>query len=67
MQLWRDAEKSHYRVSEIADLLDVSVSTIYREIHAGHLRALRVGRRGIRVPASDLDAYRRCLEVAPAA
>lgn len=53
-----------YRVKEVADALDVHVSTVYRDIDAGRLVALRVGsgRGAIRVPVEELDAYKALLK-----
>lgn len=42
-------------VTEVAHALRVSRMTIYREIHAGRLPALRVG-RSFRVPADTIAA-----------
>ena len=53
-----------YHVGEIAEMLDVHSVTIYRDIKAGRLRALRVGvRNGIRVLPPDLAAYLQLLAV----
>jgi excisionase family DNA binding protein len=48
-----------YRVRAVAEMFDVSVSTIYRAIEAGQLEALRLGRGkgAVRVPASALEAF----------
>jgi excisionase family DNA binding protein len=48
-----------YRVKQIADLLDVHVSTVYRAIESGALRALRLGqgRGGLRVPHAAFEDY----------
>lgn len=54
-----------FRVSEVADMLDVHPVTIYRDIEAGRLRALRVGSKkgALRILPADLDAYVALLEV----
>lgn len=44
------------RVSEVAEHLDCNPHLVYRLIHRGELRALRVGRL-IRVPLSALNEY----------
>lgn len=44
------------RVSEVAEHLDCAPQLVYRLIHGGELRALRVGRL-IRVPLSALNEY----------
>jgi excisionase family DNA binding protein len=60
------AAPAHYRVAEVAALLAVSKSTIYRAIAAGDLRALRVGQvRAMRVSHEDFDAYRASLATTP--
>lgn len=57
-----------FRVSEVADMLDVHPVTIYRDIEAGRLRALRVGSKkgALRILPPDLDAYVALLTVRPA-
>jgi excisionase family DNA binding protein len=53
------SDKPFYRVAEIAARFDVDQSTVYRQIKAGHLSAVRIGsRRGtVRVPAAALAEY----------
>ena len=48
-----------YRVAELAKLLDLDPSTVYRMIYSGRLAAERHGSRGgaIRVPASSVAKY----------
>lgn len=48
-----------YKVAEVATYFDVDVSTVYREINAGRLKALRIGsgRGTLRVPARALAEY----------
>jgi len=48
-----------FRVAEVADRFDVDVSTVYREITAGRLKALRIGsgRGALRIPVSALAEY----------
>jgi excisionase family DNA binding protein len=56
-----------FRVQAIAEMFDVSVSTIYRAIENGQLEALRFGRGkgAVRVTASALDAFAAaCAEAA---
>jgi excisionase family DNA binding protein len=43
-------------VQEVADQMRVSAMTVYRLVHAGELRAIRVG-RSYRVPEDGLDEY----------
>lgn len=49
----------YYRVKAIAEMYDVSPSTIYRAIEAGHLDALRIGtgKGAIRIPEYALGAF----------
>lgn len=48
-----------YRVQYVADLLDVSRSTVYRTIEAGDLEVLRVGKgKGqLRIKGYSLNAW----------
>jgi excisionase family DNA binding protein len=48
-----------YRVKAVAEMYDVSVSTIYRAIEAGQLDALRIGtgKGAIRIPDYALSAW----------
>jgi excisionase family DNA binding protein len=56
------------RVRSVADMFDVSTTTIYRAVEAGKLDALRIGSRkggAIRIPESALAAYaEECAEAA---
>ena len=49
----------NYRVKDVAEHFDVSVSTIYRAIEAGQLDAVKLGagQRTLRVPGSAVRAY----------
>lgn len=59
----------HYRVREVADDLGTSVSTIYRAVTSGRLRALRfgTGKGAIRVPVWAVAEYVRACERAAVA
>lgn len=48
-----------YRVAEVAALLDVDETTVYREIKAGRLGAYRIGtgRGTLRIPVSAFADY----------
>ena len=49
-----------YRVSAVADLLDVSKPTVYRAVSSGELDSLRIG-DAIRIPGEALaDWLGRC-------
>jgi excisionase family DNA binding protein len=58
-----------YRVKAVAEMFDVSESTIYRAIESGKLDALKVAginkRGSLRIPASAIEAFREsCAEAA---
>jgi len=44
-------------VPEVAEILRVSPSTVYRRIQAGGLPAIKLGHRQVRIKQEDLDAY----------
>jgi excisionase family DNA binding protein len=48
-----------HRVKAVAEMLDVSVATIYRAIESGSLRALKVGtgKGALRIPADAIQDY----------
>ncbi len=54
-----------FRVAEVAAMLDVHPTTVYRDIEAGRLSALRVGSKkgALRILPAALDAYLALLEV----
>ncbi|MBS2539261.1 helix-turn-helix domain-containing protein [Catenulispora sp. NF23] len=54
-----------FKVAEVAVMLGVHRSTIYRDIEEGRLRALRVGsgKGALRILPDALDAYFALLEV----
>ncbi|WP_268239369.1 helix-turn-helix domain-containing protein, partial [Longimycelium tulufanense] len=45
-----------FRVKAVAEMFDVSVSTVYREIKAGRLDAYKIG-NAIRIPEEALRAF----------
>ena len=45
-----------YRVRAVAELVDVSLSTVYRAIEYGHLDVLRIG-KALRVPGPALAQW----------
>ncbi|ASO21071.1 excisionase family DNA binding protein [Actinoalloteichus hoggarensis] len=51
-----------YRVKVAAEILDVSPATVYREVGAGALTALRI-RGAVRIPEASLLAYVREREI----
>lgn len=57
-----ESEKNNrrtYSVAEVADMYGVHVATIYREITAGNLKAMRIGTKkgAVRVPLWAIDEY----------
>ena len=63
------SERPPYTVPEAAAQLRVHESTVYRAIKDGELDAYSVGSSGraIRIPASDLDAFKARRKIRPAA
>jgi excisionase family DNA binding protein len=57
-----------YRVRAVAEMFDVSVSTIYRAIESGRLEAFKIGAGGrgsVRIPDYALRTFEEaCLEAA---
>jgi excisionase family DNA binding protein len=51
-----------YSVAEVMKLAGLGHDTIYKQIHAGHLKARKVGRRTV-VLASDLQTFLESLPV----
>lgn len=49
--------KSVYKLRDVAEVLQTSISTVRREIRSGNLEAIVVGRRQIRVTAQALTRY----------
>ena len=47
-------DSEYYTVREAADLLRVSVPTVWRWVRSGQLAAYRVGKRSIRIRKGDL-------------
>ncbi len=48
-------DREYYTVPEVARMLKVSPSTVWRWLEAGDLPAYRVGPRAIRISKQDLD------------
>ncbi|MGN8890786.1 helix-turn-helix domain-containing protein [Dysosmobacter sp. HCP28S3_G4] len=55
--------ETYYTVKEAAEILKTNTSSIYQLVKTGRLRAARIGKRSIRIPASSFDAL---LSPAPA-
>ncbi|WP_238412272.1 helix-turn-helix transcriptional regulator [Saccharothrix deserti] len=55
-----------YRVKAVAEMLDVSVATIYRAIESGALRALKIGtgKGALRVEADAITEYKKSCQQA---
>jgi excisionase family DNA binding protein len=45
------------RIPEAAAELSIGRSRLYELIAAGELRAVKIGERGVRVPASELERF----------
>jgi excisionase family DNA binding protein len=58
--------KSHYRVAQVAAFFNVHRATVYREIKAGRLEAVRIGegRGTLRVSADSLAKYKAAITAA---
>jgi len=56
-----------FRVKDVAGMYDVSVSTIYRAIEAGHLDAYRIGtgKGAIRIPEHALVVFEEECAIEP--
>ena len=56
-----------FRVKAVADMYDVSPSTIYRAIEAGHLDAYRIGsgKGAIRIPQHALTVFEEECAIEP--
>ena len=59
-----DSEKL-LTVDEVAEILRVSPSTVYRRIQAGELPAVKLGHRQVRIKQEDLDAYIEAHRIEP--
>lgn len=44
-------------VEEVAEILRVSPTTVYRRIQAGELPYIKLGHRQVRIKPADLEAY----------
>lgn len=53
------------RVATVAAILDCDETMVRRLVAQGKLRAHRLGKRGIRIYLSSIDAYRQSLEISP--
>ena len=52
------------RIREVADVVGEDPMTIYRRIRGGELKAVKVGKRGVRVAESELNRWlRTCNEI----
>jgi len=45
------------KVSEAAAALSVARSTLYEMLGSGELRSVRIARRGVRIPASEIARF----------
>jgi excisionase family DNA binding protein len=58
--------KRHFRVAEVAARFGIDETTVYRQIKAGRLKAIRIGtgRGTVRVPAEALAEYEASITAA---
>lgn len=56
-----EVEKRLLRVTEVCHALGMSRSSIYREIDAGHLRALKIG-KSLRITQEELNRFISALQ-----
>jgi excisionase family DNA binding protein len=63
----RDDERPPYTVPEAAAIMRVHEATLYRAIQKGELRAFSAGSggRAIRIPAGELDAFKKRRTIRP--
>ena len=54
MENVKNAE-TYYTAKEAAEILKINLSTVYQLVREGRLRAARIGKRSIRIPASSFD------------
>ena len=54
MENVKNAE-TYYTAKEAAEILKINLSTAYQLVREGRLRAARIGKRSIRIPASSFD------------
>jgi excisionase family DNA binding protein len=61
-----DAGRTFYRVAEVAARFEIDETTVYRQIKAGRLKAVRIGsgRGTVRVPAEALAEYEASIAAA---
>lgn len=64
------ADEPFLRAQQVADRLDVHVSTVYRLADSGRLRAHRIGegrlrKRGLRIPESAVAEFLRASLIDP--
>lgn len=64
----QNQEARMLRVKAVAQLLDVSVATVYRAIESGELRALKIGtgKGALRIPEAAVAEYVQVCEQAAA-
>lgn len=51
-----DIERKVYTVAQVSEMYGVSIEFVYAAIHAGHLRALRMG-RVLRIPFEAVEEW----------
>lgn len=50
-------QRPSLRVSKVASLLEVDVSTVYKMIRSGQIKAHKIGKRGLRVFADSVRDF----------
>ena len=48
-------DKARFRPDEAAEILDISVKTIYSWIATGQMEAVRIGPRSLRIPREEIE------------
>jgi excisionase family DNA binding protein len=58
-------QRPSLRVTKVAALLEVDISTVYKLVKSGALEAHRIGKRGIRIYADSLREYQENERIIP--
>lgn len=53
-----------FQINRVAQMLDVSRSTVYRLVKDKHLTLVKVGKRSSRITASSVNAFVKARETA---
>jgi len=52
-----DQEKKYYSINEVSKILSVSMGTVYNYIGEGYLKAIKLGKKTIRISKKNLDQF----------